>query len=141
MFISHEIAKGQLVALNFGLVNVGASQTDVQLTAAAVSGNADGYGAPWAGDVVGIGWALSAASTAGVGTVGATVGGTENANTTLTFPADSATTEGYKRIPRGKASFAAGARLGAEITTDGSWLPTTTDLTVTVYVLYSLDGI
>lgn len=140
MQIERYIARGQVVAYPFGLANVAASQTDVQLVAADPSGNA-GYVSPFAGEIVGIGWELSAAATAGTLTIGATVNGTEDADTTLSVPADASTTRGTLRVKRGKARFKAGDSIGAEITTNAGFLPITTDLTVTVYVMLELDGI
>jgi hypothetical protein len=140
MLIARGTSKGQLVALPFGQANVAASQTDVQLVASDPSAN-DGYAMPFDGEVVAVSWNLSAASTAGSLTVGATVEGTEDADTTLTVPADSATVRGYKRVPRNKATFVAGQRIGAEITTNAGFLPITTDLTVVVWAIVQIDGI
>lgn len=140
--ITREIAKGQLVAYTFMQDAVAASQTDVQLPVVEVSagaGNAvDEYVAPFAGEVVGIGWSLSAAGTAGTFTIGATKNGTENANTAQTV---GTAVRGYDSFSRGTMPFVAGDQLGAEITTNGSWDGTTSDLVVTLYVLLYLDGI
>lgn len=138
--ITRTIGKGQMVAFVFGQINVAANQSDVQLIAADPSGN-DGYAAAWDGEIVGIAYNLSAARTAGTLTIGATVNGTEDTDTTVSVPGDSATTAGYKRVPRGAAPFVAGQVIGAEITTNAGHLPTTTDLTVTVYVLQYIEGI
>jgi hypothetical protein len=133
-------AEGQLIALPFGQINVAATQTDVQLIAADPSGN-DGYAAAFRGEVVALAWNLSAAITAGVDTIGATVNGTELTATTITLPADSATVKGVTKFARGKTAFVAGDVLGVELTTSGAHLPITTDLTVTLYVIQYVEGI
>lgn len=140
--IIRNIAEGQLVAFRFMQDNLAASQTDVQLTVAevaAAAGNAvDGVTAPWAGEIVGVAYDLSAAGSAGNLSVGASINGTENANTTQAI---TTAVTGYGRVPRGQARFVAGDIIGAEITTDGSWNGTTADLVVTVFCLVYLDGI
>lgn len=140
--INRSISKGQLVAFNLMQDNVAASQTDVQLLIAettSTAGNAvDGYVVPWSGEIVGIGWYLSAAGTAGQLTVGATINGTEDADTTQTI---TTSTNGYARVLRGRAPFSAGDIIGAELTTNSTWDGTTADLGVTVYALCYLDRI
>lgn len=140
MPITRDTSKGQLIALNFGQDAVAASQTNVQLpvTIGEASQAVDGYEAIFDGDVVGVAWSLSAAGTAGVFTIGATIAGTEDADSTLTV---GTAANGYKRIKRGAMPFVAGQQIGAEITTDGSWDGTTADLSVQVYVLYRMEGI
>jgi hypothetical protein len=141
--IRNTIAKGNLVPLVFGQTDLAVSQTDVQLvTAIGESAQAnDGYTLPWAFDVVGISYQLTAAVTAGAGGIGATINGTEDTDTTLAFLADSTTVKGYLRVPRGKASGVAGDVLGVELTTNGSFAPITTDLVVTVWVLAYIEGV
>lgn len=121
---------------------VAASQTDVQLPIAEVNagaGNAiDGYIMPFAGQIVGISYKLSAAGTTGTFTIGPTVGGTEQADLTVTV---GTTTSGRATVPRDTYRFVAGADIGAEITTGGTWDGTTADLGVSVWVILDLDGI
>lgn len=144
MQIDNVIAKGQLVPLVFAQADVAASQTDANLSVMAVDNAADDQLAvvevsmPFEGEVVGVSVNLSAAAGAGSLTVGATINGTEDADTTQTI-----TTEQRKtgKVARGRAGFAAGARIGAQITTDGSWNGTSADLLVTVWVLLSVEGI
>jgi hypothetical protein len=142
--IENIISKGQLIPLHFRQADVAASQTDAQLTVAAVDNaaddalNVDEYVMPWPGEIVGISYSLSAAATAGTLTLGATVDGTEDADTTQSI---TTAQRGSAKIERGDAAFAAGARIGAEITTDGSWDGTGADLQVTVWVLVYLGGI
>jgi hypothetical protein len=143
MPITRHTSKGQLVPLTFGQTDLAVSQTDVQLvTAIGETGQAnDGYAMPFPGAVVGISYQLTAAATAGTGGVGATINGTEDADSTLAFVADSTTVKGYKRVARGAASFVAGDVIGAELSTNGSFAPITTDLSVTVWVILYLDGV
>jgi hypothetical protein len=137
-------AKGQLVPLNFYQADVAASQTDVQLSVCAVDNAADDqlatteYLMPWPGEIVGISYVLSAAGTAGVFTIGATFSGTEDADTRVTVGTNASN---YARVGRGAAKFAAGAAIGCEITTDGSWDGTGADLVATVWALVYLEGI
>lgn len=138
--MTRDTSKGQLVAYVFGQDALAASQTDVQLPTVISEGSqaVDGYVMPFDGSIVAVGWASSAAATAGSATIGATVNGTENADTTLTV---TTATNAYRRAPRGSASVVAGDRLGCELTTNASWDGTSADLTATVYVLHDLEGI
>lgn len=136
--IERIIAKGQLVPVMFGTNDIAISQTDVQLPA--FTGNAVGSIMPFAGEIVAVTYLLSANKTAGILTIGPTVGGVEK--TALTITAANAVAKGTKLIKRGNLPFAAGSELGAEVTTDANFLPTgSADLTVTVWVLLSIEGI
>lgn len=140
--IERIISRGQLVGLTFMQDAVAANQTDVQLavaevTAGAAIGNAE-YCMPFAGEVIGISYALTAAGSTGTFTIGATIAGTEVASSTLTVGTN---TKDSIALPRGTAPFDAEALIGAEITTGGTWDGTTADVVVTVWVLLYLDGI
>lgn len=134
----------QLVPLTFYQDNVAASQSNVQLLVAEVASAAanavDGYAMPWAGTIVGISATLSAAATAGTLTVGPTVAGTEAADPTLSITTAVSATDTALRGATG-ATFTAGQVIGAEITTDGSWDATTSDLVVQVWVLLDVTGV
>lgn len=130
-------SRGQLVALSFGQANSAASQTDVQLVAADPSGN-DHYPAGCDGYVYGIAWSLSAAITAGTATIGVTFDGTEDANSTISLPADSTTTSGVSYFAKNKIPFTKLKKIGVEISTNSGFLPITTDLTVQVLVILDL---
>lgn len=142
MQLERIIAGGQLVSYRFMQDNVAASQTNVQMVVAEVAsaaGNAiDGITMPFPGEIIAVTADLSAAATAGTLTAGATIAGTEKTDPTLSI-----TTEVTKsdKAPRGTSRFVAGDVLGAEITSDGSWDGTSSDLLVTVYVLLYLEGI
>jgi len=140
MHLTNDASSGQLVCYNFGQDALAANQSDVQLpvTIGEASQAVTGYEAVWDGDVLAVGYSLSAAGSAGTLTIGATLAGTEDADSTITV---TTATDGYLRIPRGKMPVTAGQQIGAEITTDGSWNGTTADLSVQVYVLYRLVGI
>jgi hypothetical protein len=135
--IIRKTAKGQLVALQFMQDAVAASQTDAQLEHENGQG-ANEYTAPWDGEIVAVSYQISTAGTAGSMTLGGTIEGTEDADTTMTVTTG---TDGYQRTPRGKAKFVAGNTLGVEITTDASWTPETGDLLVTLWVLLYLEGV
>lgn len=143
MQIERITARGQLVPLTFHQNAVAASQTDVQLRlveTAATSSDTDNdeYVMPFDGEIVAISAELSAAATTGTLTIGPTVDGTEKTDPTL-----SVTTGTHVRdtCPRGTAKFSAGAKIGAEITTGGTWDGTTADLAVVVWVLLYIEGI
>ena len=132
----------KLLALSFSQDAVAASQTDVQLNINEVASGAtlavDGYTMPWAGTIVGVSYLLSAAATAGQMTIGATINGTEAADPTLTVTTG---TNGYDLASRGAATFSAGDRIGAEITTNSGWDATSSDLGVVVWVLVEVSGV
>lgn len=138
--IERIISKGQLVPLHFLQDAVAASQTDAQLAIIDATGAAanDSYCMPFAGEIVAVSYVLSAAGGAGAFTIGPTIDGTEKTALQQTV---GTTAEGRKTVPRGTISFAAGDQIGAEITTDGSWDGTSSDLLVTVWVLLYLEGI
>lgn len=142
MQIDRYIAKGQLVPLTFYQDAVAASQTNAQLSvnenAATGISLVQGYTMPFDGEVMAIAADLDTAGAAGVFTVGASIDGTEDADTTITM----GTATGVSlAVARGLAGFVAGDVIGVEITTDGSWDGTASDLLVTVYVLLELEGI
>lgn len=136
------IAKGQLVPLVFMQDALAASQADVQLKVAEVASAAlnavEGITMPFDGEVVAVTADLDTAGSAGTLTAGATVNGTEDADTTLTVTTQTSKT---KKVTRGLARFRAGAVIGAEITTSGTWNGTTSDLVVVVWVLLSVEGV
>ena len=141
MQIKGYIAKGQVVPLHFMEAAVAASQTNAQMVLVDVGASpslTDGFVMPFAGAVIGISWLKDAAATAGSLTIGASIDGTEDADTTQTV---STATSGSAVFPRDAAKFEAGAELGVEITTDGSWAPETADLSVILWVLLELVGI
>lgn len=140
MNVTPDASAGQLICYNFGQDALAASQTNVQLpvTVGEASQAVTGYEAPFKGDVVAVAYSLDAAGSAGTLTVGATLDGTEDADSTITITTE---TDGYLRIARGKIPVTAGQQIGAEITTDGSWNGTSSDLSVQVYVLYRMEGI
>ena len=140
MHLTNDASRGQLVSYTFGQDALAAGQSDVQLPVAAgeASQAVDSVVAPWAGSIVGIGWVLSAAGSAGTLSIGCTVDGTENASTTQAI---TTAAEGYASFGRSLARVVPGSNIGAEITTDGSWNGTSSDLTVQVYVLYELAGV
>lgn len=131
-----------VVPLTFMQDNVAASQTDVQLPVAEVSGGVsnvvDGYVMPFAGCIIAISYDLSAAATAGVLTIGPTINGTEQADPTLSVTLG---TNGSDKASREAAPFTAGQRIGAEITTTSVWDSTTADIAVNVWVLLEISGV
>jgi hypothetical protein len=137
MQITRELAKGQVVCHTFAVANVAASQTDVQINDS--SNNVQGISLPFDSEIIAITADLSAAATVGTLSIGATIDGTEDSDTTLA----SITTQTARtlRVPRGKARLANGQKLGVEITTSADWNGTTADLVVNVYVALELAGV
>lgn len=138
--ITRATSRGQLVTYLFGQDALAANQSDIQLPVpmAEASTAVDGYAMPFAGDVVAIAWSSSTTASAGTATIGATIGGTEDTDTTLTVTTE---VEASKQVRRGACPIAKNARLGCELTTDGSWNGTSADLIVAIYVLHYLEGI
>lgn len=129
--IERIIAKGQLVPITVSQTAT-ASQTDVEIL--------PGTPMPFAGEIIGVTYKLTNNKTAGTLSVGPTIDGTEVSSLTLT--AANSTSSGRKTVRRRTSTFAAGAVIGAEVTTDGSFAAgTTPTLTVTVWVLLSIEGI
>lgn len=135
-------ARGQIVPIVFVQDAVAASQTDAQLNIQEVSGGmalaVQGLSLPWAGSVVGISVDTSAAATAGSLAVGVTLDGTEQSATTQTITTATAASAVF---PQTAVPFAAGQKLGVEITTSGTWDAVTADLAVVVYVLLDCQGV
>lgn len=136
MQITREFSKFQVVPVVFGVANLAASQTDVQLKDS--TGQVEGVSMPFAGHVVALSIDTTAAATAGELSVGVTKGGTEVAATTQTITTATAAT---KTFARNAVPVAAGDKIGVEITTSASWNATTADLSVTVFVALAVEGI
>jgi len=142
MQINRTLSKYQLVPLVFMMDNVAASQTDVQLytteVAAAAGIAITGYTMPFVGEIIAISYDLSAAAANGTLTIGPTIGGAEATDPTLSITTG---VTGSDRTRRGVTPFAAGDIIGAEITTNGAWDGTSSDLVVVVWVILAVTGI
>ena len=136
MQITREFSKYQVIPVNFAQANVAASQTNVQLKD--VSGGVEGVTMAFAGLIVGLTADLSAASTGGTLTIGVTINGTEVAATTQTVTTATAVRVTFDRDA---VKFAAGDKLGVEITTNAGWTPETAELAATVLAALAVDGI
>jgi len=110
-----------------------ASQTNAQLTLAPVTN--DGIVMPQAGYVIGIAGTLTGAATAGSLTVGVSIDGTEDTDTTQTITTATEFYASFKTDDEA-VSFDAGEQIGVEITTDADWDATTEDLAVYVFVVF-----
>lgn len=113
-------------------VDLAAGQSDVQLQLPA--GN-DGVVMPKAGYVVGMSWKQSAAASVGNMTLGVTIDGTEDTDTTQTI---TTATEGYPTwmVDGVAPRFSAGQEVGVEMTTGGTWNAVTADLDVFLFVVF-----
>ncbi len=148
MQMINAIAKGTLVPLVFMQSDVAASQSNAGLTVAEVrdaaasaddQNAADGYVMPWGGEIIGISVRASAARSGGTLTAEAMINATA---TGLTGVLNATNTQSAAtRQARGNDTFQAGDKLGARVTTDGSWAPVTADIVVVVWALVYLDGI
>jgi len=136
MQITREFSKYQIIPVTFGQANVAASQTDVQLKDA--TNGVEGVTMAFPGIIVGLTIDLSAASTGGQLTVGVTINGTEVAATTQTITTATAVRAIFDRDA---VQFAAGDKLGVEITTNAGWTPETAELAVTVLAALAVSGI
>lgn len=114
----------------FSAANLAADQAD---QAAALPGGNTGIPALVGGSVVGLLARLSAAATAGQVTVGVTVGGTEDADSTQTLTTGQSI---YKSFEAGQIPFSAGNLIGVEWNTNAAWNGTTADLDVFVLALF-----
>jgi hypothetical protein len=135
-----QLPGAQIAIYLFGQDALAASQTDVQLPT--VMGEASqavaGYTIPYAFEVLAVVADTSVAGSAGTLTVGATLDGTEDTDTTLSITTETTKT---KAVTRNTCVGTAGQILGCEITTDGTWNGTTADLMVQVYVALYPSGI
>jgi hypothetical protein len=136
MQITREFSKYQVIPVTFGQANVAASQTDVQLKDA--TNGVEGVTMAFPGIIVGLTIDLSAASTGGQLTVGVTINGTEVAATTQTITTATAVRAIFDRDA---VQFAAGDKLGVEITTNAGWTPETAELAVNVLAALAVSGI
>ena len=145
-------AAGQLVPLVFTHDQVAASLTDAALKAIDLTWNAGTSDAtlewpgntdvvmPFEGEVVAVTVASTAARTGGTLTVKPSVNGTAQSQPAATLDATN-TQYAYARASRGQVAFKAGDRVGAAVTTDASWAPTTADIIVVVWVLVRLEEV
>lgn len=135
-------SRGQIVPFLFAQDAVAANQTDVQLNILEVASAAalavDGVAMPFAGSVVGLSVNLSAAATAGSLAVGVTLDGTEQTATTQTLTTAASATAVFSQDA---VRFAAGAKVGVEITSSAGWDGTSSDLAVYVLVLLDCQGV
>lgn len=140
--IDRIISKGQLVPIVLMQDNLAANQSAVALTVAEVASAAqnavDSCVMPFSGEIVAITGRLSAAATAGNLSVAPTVNGTAKTDPVLAVTTGQSP---YDTAPRSTTPFAAGDRIGAKVTTDGSWDGTTADIVVVVWVLLYIEGI
>jgi hypothetical protein len=141
MQINNALGKYQLIGLNFSQASLAAAQSAVALYNQEVDAtvlDVIGYTMPFAGEVIGVSANLSAAGTAGSVTIVPTI-----ATTVTTDPSASITTlvVANDTCKRGTNPFAAGAVIGAKVTTSADWNGTTADLQVIVWVLLNISGI
>jgi hypothetical protein len=127
----------------FSQPQVAASQTGVALktvTTPATSGslNIVGVPMPFAGNVVGVGASLTTTATTGTISVTPTINTTALAAGTGLAAVAITTKSAYKTVSARTigAHFNAGDILGCNITTGGTYAPTTSDLQVDVYVVF-----
>lgn len=129
----------QLVPIHFVAVNVPASATTIM----ELSDNAAGAGngrteIPWAGSIVGVSYRTSTSLSAGQLSIRPTVASTEVWTafdlTSSSAAADSAT-QGV-----GTDDFSAGQNVGINLVANGSFAPTTLDVTCVLWIAVKYDG-
>ena len=106
---------------------------DAAGSAGTVQADSSDYVMPFAGSIIGISVRHNAALTGGTLTWRPTLDGT--ADTTMTVDTDSSSQQAYANQKGRQVSFDAGARLGVDWTKSGTVAPTTTDATITLFVL------
>jgi hypothetical protein len=121
-----------MAPLTFFQDTVAASQTDIAL---GDPGAGRGYIAVEDGSIVSVSVRVDDPRTAGSLTVEPTINGTKIGFSVTLNGAD--TTFKYDRQDQGLDVFLAGDRIGAVITSDGAWLPTTANIDVSVGVVFS----
>lgn len=92
------------------------------------------YVMPWAGHVVAVSAAINGALTTGVVTFRPTVNGT--AKTAISTAVQNGAQTNYATKPQGTVQFAAGVKLGVDWVKSGTVSPTTTDATITLFVVF-----
>lgn len=132
MYQENIAVKNPVVCLGpFSATNLAADTANTQLQLPA--GN-DGIAMPKAGYIIGITGTLTAAATAGSLTVGATIDGTEDTDTTQTV---TTAQEFYASFDTSLAvRFAAGEQVGVEYTTGATWDGTTADIDTFLFVVF-----
>lgn len=118
-----------VVPLHFGSTNIG----DADGTAVAYPSDTAEYIMPWGGSVIGIGVLSNADYTGGVLTFTPTVNGT--AKTALSAVLEDTVQRDTGVVNANVVPFSAGQRLGVKWTKSGTVAPTTTDVSIVLYVL------
>lgn len=137
--IERIIAKGQLVPLLFSQAALAINQSAVAITVVETSADTIEYVIPWEYEVVGISASVSEARTAGTATVDATIDTTATGLQAVIDGTNTLRDTGTQA--RGTDVGAAGSRVGVKLTTDGTWAPTTADISVVVWVIVHLSGV
>lgn len=132
-------SRGQMLQLIYSVKNLSQGVTDGQLHTVVSDAEVFGYTAPWRGRVAAIAYALHGPINSGTVTVGFSQNLVEDPDTTLTLTAGA--TRGFYRVPRWKTKFASGDLIGAQYTTSHDYSGNSTDLLVSVYVIYDIGEI
>jgi hypothetical protein len=128
-----------MVVLLFAAKNLSQGTADQQMLTTVTDVSIYGYTAPWRGRVVAISYDLHGGVAAGSLTIGATFDGVEDSDTTITI--GSGATRSFYRVPRWRTRFEPGTLLGAEYTTTHDFSGNSTDVLVSVYVVYDIGEI
>lgn len=125
-----------MVAYEFGIVNVAASLNDSQLyrmiAGSTPQANQIPVVPPARGSVVGLGFRATENKTAGTASFSVFIG---NAETTALVQWSTGTNKNQILFAQGTYGFSAGAELSVRMTTNGAFTPTTADVEVILYVL------
>ncbi len=139
MHITGGASRGQMVVLLFSVKNLSQGVVNEAMHTTITDVSIHGYTAPWRGRVAAISYDLHGAISAGSVTVGATFDAVEDADTTITIAAGS--TRSFYRVPRWRTRFEPGTLLGAEYTTSHDFSGNSTDVLVSVFVVYDIGEI
>lgn len=139
MHITHDMSKGQVVALKFAKINCATGTVEMfsDMTSAKY------LTAPFAGCLLGIAVNTSAASTGTSST--ATFAASMSRNSTAVSGASKSiyytTQNDYKTFHRDAYRFVAGDELGVKYTAAATWGPNTIDVGVTLFVQFDVEGV
>jgi hypothetical protein len=127
---------GGVIAVKFGVINLGASQSAALLytdtPGSTIQANQVGLVVPFRGSLAAISFKASANKTAGTATFRPYVGG---AASSLFVDWVTGADKGYKAIAQSSAIFEAGSEVDVRVTTDGSFTPTTVDVQITLFIV------
>jgi hypothetical protein len=139
MQITGGASRGQMVTLLFSAKNLSQGATDADMLTTVTDVAIYGYTAPWRGRIAAIAYDLHGAISAGTVSMRATFNNVGDSDTILTATAGA--TRSYYRVPRWRTKFEPGTLIGVHYTTSGDFSGNSTDILVSLYVVYDIGEI